>query len=47
MKSDVYSFGVILLEIVCGKKNREYFDDHDHDLLGHVSLVHSIPFILA
>ncbi|KAL9277779.1 hypothetical protein ACSQ67_024998 [Phaseolus vulgaris] len=33
VKSDVFS--VILLEIVCGKKNREYFDHLDHDLLGH------------
>jgi len=47
VKSDVFSFGVILLEIVCGKKNREYFDHHDHDLLGHVSLSHSTPFVLA
>lgn len=38
MKSDVFSFGVIVLETVCGKKNREYFDDNDHDLLGHVSI---------
>lgn len=44
MKSDVFS--VILLEIVCGKKNREYFDHLDHDLLGHVSLAHSIPYPL-
>ncbi|KAK7401871.1 hypothetical protein VNO78_13702 [Psophocarpus tetragonolobus] len=35
VKSDVFSFGVIVLETVCGKKNREYFDDHDHGLLGH------------
>nr|KYP58816.1 Putative serine/threonine-protein kinase receptor [Cajanus cajan] len=35
VKSDVFSFGVIILEIVSGKKNTEYFDHHDHDLLGH------------
>ena len=38
MKSDVFSFGVIILETVSGRKNREYFDDNDLDLLGHVSL---------
>lgn len=38
MKSDVFSFGVIVLETISGKKNREYFDYHDLDLLGHVSL---------
>ncbi|KAK7324622.1 hypothetical protein VNO77_28337 [Canavalia gladiata] len=35
VKSDVFSFGVIVLEIVSGKKNREYYDHHDLDLLGH------------
>ncbi|KHN36763.1 G-type lectin S-receptor-like serine/threonine-protein kinase [Glycine soja] len=35
VKSDVFSFGVIVLETVYGKKNREYFDDNGHDLLGH------------
>ncbi|RDY13571.1 G-type lectin S-receptor-like serine/threonine-protein kinase SD1-1, partial [Mucuna pruriens] len=42
VKSNVFSFSVIVLETVC-RKNREYFDHHDHDLLGLVSLVHSIP----
>ncbi|RHN40745.1 putative protein kinase RLK-Pelle-DLSV family [Medicago truncatula] len=27
-KSDVYSFGVLLLEIVCGRKNNSFYDDH-------------------
>ncbi|XP_061337479.1 G-type lectin S-receptor-like serine/threonine-protein kinase At4g27290 [Gastrolobium bilobum] len=35
VKSDVFSFGVIVLEIISGTKNREYFDHHDLDLLGH------------
>ncbi|XP_056699100.1 G-type lectin S-receptor-like serine/threonine-protein kinase At4g27290 isoform X2 [Spinacia oleracea] len=36
VKSDVYSFGVIVLEIVCGKKNRGFnHPDHHHSLLGH------------
>lgn len=36
VKSDVFSFGVLVLEIVCGKKNRGFSHaDHDHNLLGH------------
>ncbi|XP_061341170.1 G-type lectin S-receptor-like serine/threonine-protein kinase At4g27290 [Gastrolobium bilobum] len=36
MKSDVYSYGVIILEIVSGKKNREFSDpEHYRNLLGH------------
>ncbi|KAG4980559.1 hypothetical protein JHK82_033801 [Glycine max] len=36
VKSDVFSFGVIILEIVSGKKNREFSDpEHCHNLLGH------------
>ena len=39
VKSDVFSFGVLVLEIICGKKNRGFnHADHDHNLLGHVSL---------
>ncbi|KAK9050211.1 hypothetical protein SSX86_030818 [Deinandra increscens subsp. villosa] len=35
-KSDVFSFGVLLLEIVSGKKNREFsHDDRNDNLLGH------------
>ena len=38
IKSDVFSFGVIVLEIVSGKKNREFsHEDHRDNLLGHVS----------
>lgn len=40
MKLDVFSFGVIILEIVSGKKNREFSDpEHCHNLLGHVSIM--------
>ncbi|KAL2327740.1 hypothetical protein Fmac_021167 [Flemingia macrophylla] len=35
-KSDVFSYGVIVLEIVSGKKNREFSDPkHYNNLLGH------------
>ncbi|XP_057453087.1 G-type lectin S-receptor-like serine/threonine-protein kinase At4g27290 [Lotus japonicus] len=36
VKSDVFSYGVIVLEIVSGKKNREFSDPkHRHNLLGY------------
>ncbi|KAJ9554615.1 hypothetical protein OSB04_018660 [Centaurea solstitialis] len=36
IKSDVFSFGVLVLEIVSGKKNREFSrDGHGDNLLGH------------
>ncbi|KAI4333753.1 hypothetical protein L6164_018522 [Bauhinia variegata] len=36
VKTDVFSFGVIILEIVSGRKNREFCDPCDHlNLLGH------------
>ncbi|KAJ0897081.1 putative protein kinase RLK-Pelle-DLSV family [Helianthus annuus] len=36
VKSDVFSFGVLVLEIVSGKKNREFsHKDHNDNLLGH------------
>ncbi|KAL4619302.1 hypothetical protein ACB092_06G069300 [Castanea dentata] len=36
VKSDVYSFGVLVLEIVSGKRNREFsHPDHSLNLLGH------------
>ncbi|XP_059623228.1 G-type lectin S-receptor-like serine/threonine-protein kinase At4g27290 [Cornus florida] len=39
VKSDVYSFGVLVLEIVCGSKNRGFsHPDHCLNLLGHVSV---------
>ncbi|KAJ0644714.1 putative protein kinase RLK-Pelle-DLSV family [Helianthus annuus] len=40
IKSDVYSFGVLVLEIVCGEKNRGFIHkEHSNNLIGHVSLV--------
>ncbi|KAI3817672.1 hypothetical protein L1987_11468 [Smallanthus sonchifolius] len=36
IKSDVFSFGVLVLEMVSGKKNREFsHEDHSDNLLGH------------
>ncbi|KAJ0733758.1 putative protein kinase RLK-Pelle-DLSV family [Helianthus annuus] len=36
IKSDVYSFGVLVLEIVCGEKNREFnYKEHSNSLIGH------------
>ncbi|XP_057790589.1 G-type lectin S-receptor-like serine/threonine-protein kinase At4g27290 isoform X2 [Salvia miltiorrhiza] len=36
VKSDVFALGVILLEIVSGRKNRDFgHSDDDHSLLGH------------
>ena len=35
-KYDVYSFGVIVLEIICGMKTLDFFDD-DLGFLGNVS----------
>ncbi|KAI3675439.1 hypothetical protein L1987_85029 [Smallanthus sonchifolius] len=35
-KSDVYSFGVLVLEIVCGEKNRGFaHKEHCNNLIGH------------
>ncbi|KAI7751296.1 hypothetical protein M8C21_028154 [Ambrosia artemisiifolia] len=35
-KSDVFSFGVLVLEIISGKRNREFsHGDHSDNLLGH------------
>ena len=38
VKSDVFSFGVLVLEIVSGKKNTDFYQsNHADDLLSHVS----------
>ena len=38
VKSDIFSYGVIVLELVSGKKNREFSDPENYlNLLGHVS----------
>ncbi|KAK4491991.1 hypothetical protein RD792_002776 [Penstemon davidsonii] len=40
VKSDVFSLGVVLLEIVSGKKNRDFgHSEHHHNLLGHAWLL--------
>ncbi|KAK1414640.1 hypothetical protein QVD17_30389 [Tagetes erecta] len=42
IKSDVYSFGVLVLEIVCGEKNRGFVDTkHYNNLIGHAWELHN------
>ncbi|KAJ0744827.1 putative protein kinase RLK-Pelle-DLSV family [Helianthus annuus] len=41
VKSDVFSYGVLVLEIVSGKKNRQFFfHDHSHNLLGYAWILY-------
>ena len=48
VKSDVFSLGVLMLEIVSGMKNRNFFHaDHHHNLLGHVSSKFSLSLSLS
>lgn len=47
VKSDVFSFGVLVLEILSGRRNREFYHpDHDLNLLGHVSLFNYSLFLI-
>jgi hypothetical protein len=42
-KSDVFSFGVLLLEIVSGRRNSNFYDDEQAmSILGFVSLPHLV-----
>ncbi|XP_024984699.1 G-type lectin S-receptor-like serine/threonine-protein kinase At4g27290 isoform X6 [Cynara cardunculus var. scolymus] len=42
VKSDVFSFGVLVLEMVSGKKNREFYcEDVNDNLLGHAWRLHT------
>ncbi|KAK9056995.1 hypothetical protein SSX86_024361 [Deinandra increscens subsp. villosa] len=42
IKSDVYSFGVLVLEIICGEKNRGFvYIDHYNNLIGHAWELHN------
>ena len=39
VKSDVYSFGVLVLEIISGKKNSDFYESEGaEDLLSYVSV---------
>jgi hypothetical protein len=39
VKSDVFGFGVLVLKIMSGKKNMGFYHpNHQHNLLGHVSI---------
>ena len=45
VKTDVFSFGVIILEIVSGKKIRDFCDQHHHlNLFQYVSLM--VTFVI-
>jgi len=45
-KSDVFSFGVLLLEIVSGRRNSNFYDnEHSLSLIGYVCLSASLPEI--
>ena len=40
VKSDVYSFGVLVLEIITGKKNSNFYESEvAEDLLSYVSVI--------
>ncbi|KAJ0508233.1 putative protein kinase RLK-Pelle-DLSV family [Helianthus annuus] len=42
IKSDVYSFGVLLLEVVCGVKNRGFVHkEHCNNLIGHAWVLYN------
>lgn len=48
VKSDVFSFGVLVLEIVSGKKNREFLRPHQNlNLLGHVRTKNCIILVFV
>jgi hypothetical protein len=48
VKSDVFSFGVLLLEIIYGKRNGEFFlSEHMQSLLLYVSYTFMISLTLS
>ena len=42
VKSDVYSFGVLVLEIISGKKNSNFYESGVEDLLSYVSVTYML-----
>ncbi|KAI3743282.1 hypothetical protein L1987_60988 [Smallanthus sonchifolius] len=36
VKSDVYSFGILVLEMISGRKNNNYYQEHSISLIEHV-----------
>ena len=47
VKTDVFSFGVLVLEIMSGKKNKEFHNSSQFcNLLGHVSINIDISSLL-
>lgn len=48
IKSDVFSFGMLLLEILSGKKNTEFYHTGYLSINGYVSNLHlHIPYIMC
>lgn len=47
VKSDIYSFGVLVLEIVSGQRNSNFYQtDGAEDLISHVSIYIIQPLLL-
>lgn len=47
LKSDVFSFGVMVLEIVTGRKNNDFYNNshQSEDLLNTVNIQHSSSYL--
>lgn len=38
VRSDVFSFGVLVLELISGRKNKEFYHPTSPNLIGHASI---------